>query len=245
MDQGSWHRRFPLSLLPFSLSFFHFFTFTFNCTKQFWSSTEWSSSWRREFPLSLLSFAYSLFHFHLDKIILVFYRWISQLAPWIPVIRQTSRNIESLDWQPVSWSWHRGLEYPNTTYQWYHIHSSKTYEIYKNKETHKHKNLRNNFGKISQILRESIDNQFHPCFDIVCLLLCCFHGGFVETCIFPFVGSNPELSLEFPLGPSTSPNPPLSTLCFTNCLTCRSVLNKFHQTNLIFGICSFIEWKGI
>ena len=33
-----------------------------------------------------LSFAYSLFfrfyfHFHLDKIILVFYRWISQLAP--------------------------------------------------------------------------------------------------------------------------------------------------------------------
>ena len=116
-----------------------------------------------------LSFAYSLFfrfyfHFHLDKIILVFYRWISQLAPWIPVIRQTSRNIESLDWQPVSWSWHRGLEYPNTTYQWYHIHSSKTYEIYKNKETHKHKNLRNNFAKISQILRESIDNQFHPRF---------------------------------------------------------------------------------
>ena len=68
MDQGSWHRRFPLSFLPrhfhfcpFHFQFFHFFTFTFTCTKWFLSSTDGSSSWRREFPLSLLSFAYSLF----------------------------------------------------------------------------------------------------------------------------------------------------------------------------------------
>ena len=122
-----------------------------------------------------------------DKIILVSgSRWNSQLAPWIPVIRQTWPNIESLDWQPVSWSWHRGLEYPNTTK---YIHSAKTSKHLLTSKTYS-PNI------------DSLDrNQFSG--SKTCNIVSCFHGGFVETCIFPFVCSNPELSLEFPWGPST------------------------------------------